>query len=39
MKRRVADQLKQMGCEASVEEFRTALSEIKAEHFADWSID
>lgn len=37
MKPRVADTLKQMGCEATVEEFRTALVETKAELFAGWS--
>lgn len=39
MKPRVADTLKSFGCEASVEEFRRVLAEVKAEHFADWSID
>ena len=39
MKKRVADSLREMGCGASVEEFRTVLAEVKAEHFADWSID
>lgn len=39
MKPRVADTLKQFGCEASVEEFRRVLAEVKAKHFADWSID
>ena len=27
------------GYEGTVEEFRTALAEVKAEHFAGWSID
>jgi hypothetical protein len=35
MKPRVANTLKEFGCEASVEEFRTALAEVKAEHYPD----
>lgn len=37
MKPRVADTLKGFGCEASVEDFRTALAEVKAEMFPGWS--
>lgn len=37
MKPRVADTLKSFGCEASVDEFRTALVEVKADLFPDWS--
>lgn len=37
MKPRVAETLKSFGCEASVEDFRTALTETKAELFPDWS--
>jgi hypothetical protein len=37
MKPRVADTLKSFGCGASVDEFRTALVEVKAELFPDWS--
>jgi hypothetical protein len=39
MRPRIADTLKSFGCEANVEDFRCVLAEIKAEHFADWSID
>lgn len=39
MKKRSADSLKEFGCTGAVEEFRSALSSVKAEHFADWSID
>ncbi len=39
MKKRIADSLKEFGFTGSVEDFRTALTEIKAEHFANWSID
>jgi hypothetical protein len=28
-----------MGYQGTVEEFRAALAEVKAEHFANWSID
>ena len=37
MRPRHADILKDFGCEASVEEFRTALAEIKAEHFPQFT--
>ena len=39
MKKRVADSLKELGFTGSVEEFRAALVAVKAEHFANWSID
>ena len=39
MKARFLDTLKTFGYEGAVEEFRTALIEVKAEHFAEWSID
>jgi hypothetical protein len=39
MRPRIADTLKEFGYTGTVENFRTALIEIKAEHFADWSID
>ena len=39
MKPRHADVLKEMGCTASVDDFRAALAEVKAERFGDWSID
>ena len=39
MKPRVADTLKESGYTGTVEEFRTALAEVKAGHFASWSID
>jgi hypothetical protein len=39
MKPRVADTLKSFGYEGTVEEFRTALAEVKAEHFGEWFID
>jgi hypothetical protein len=39
MKKRIADSLKEFGFAGTVEEFRAALIEIKAEHFAGWSID
>lgn len=38
-KPRVADQLKEMGCEASVEEFRRVLVDAKNELFPQFSID
>lgn len=37
MRPRVANTLKEFGCEASVEEFRQALVEAKAELYPDWS--
>src|SRR4051794_5547231 len=37
MKPRVANTLKEFGCEASVEEFRETLAAVKAELFPDWS--
>ena len=37
MKPRVANTLKEFGCEASVEDFRQALADVKAELFPDWS--
>lgn len=39
MKKRVADSLRELGCGASVEDFRRVLAEVKAESFPDWSID
>jgi len=39
MKKRVAETLKEMGCTATVEDFRRTLAEVKAEKFADWSTD
>jgi hypothetical protein len=39
MKARVADTLKNFGYSGPVEEFRAALTAIKADHFAGWSID
>jgi hypothetical protein len=39
MKKRVAETLKEMGCAADVETFRRTLAEVKAEKFAEWSID
>lgn len=39
MKKRVAESLKEMGCAASVEQFRRELAEVKAERFAEWSVD
>jgi hypothetical protein len=39
MRPRIADTLKSYGYEGSVEEFRTALAEVKAKHFAEWSMD
>ena len=37
MKPRVASSLKEFDCDATVEEFRQALTEVKAELFPDWS--
>lgn len=37
MKPRVANTLKEFGCEASVEEFRQILADLRAEMFPDWS--
>ncbi len=37
MRPRHADTLKSFGCEASVEEFRQTLADVKAEMFPDWS--
>jgi lipoate-protein ligase A len=39
MKKRITDSLKEFGYQGTIEDFRTALIEIKAEHFGDWSID
>jgi hypothetical protein len=39
MKKRIADTLKEFGYTGTVEDFRTALADIKAEHFPGWSID
>jgi hypothetical protein len=39
MKPRIADTLKSLGYEGAVEDFRADLIEVKAEHFAEWSID
>lgn len=39
MKTRVSDSLKNYGFTGTVEEFRKALAEAKAEHFPAWSID
>ena len=39
MKPRVADQLRQFGCQSDVEDFRRTLVEVKEVHFAEWSID
>ncbi len=39
MRPRIADTLKTMGYEGSVEEFRAALAEIKAEHYPQFTID
>lgn len=39
MKTRHADTLRTMGYQGTVEEFRRALAEVKAEKFAGWSID
>jgi hypothetical protein len=37
MKKRIADNLKEFGYEGTVDEFRTALAEVKAELFPGWS--
>jgi len=37
MRLRHADMLKDMGYEGTVEEFRAALTKIKAEHFVDFT--
>jgi hypothetical protein len=37
MKPRVAETLKGFGCEASVEEFRQTLTDVKAEHFPQFT--
>jgi hypothetical protein len=37
MKPRVADTLKEFGYTGTVEDFRTALTDVKAELFPDWS--
>lgn len=34
---RIADTLKEMGCTATVEEFRQAVAEIKAADYADYT--
>jgi hypothetical protein len=39
MKKRIADSLKEFGYTGTVEDFRIALAEVKAEHFHGWSID
>ena len=39
MKKRIAESLKEFGFTGTVEEFRIALAEVMAGHFADWSID
>jgi hypothetical protein len=37
MRPRIADQLKSFGCEATPEEFRSALADIKASDYADFT--
>ncbi len=37
MKPRIADQLKQMGYEGTVEDFRSTVAAVKAELYADWT--
>ncbi len=39
MRPRIAETLKELGFAGTVEDFRTALVEVKAEQFAGWSID
>ena len=39
MKPRVAAQLAEFGCSATVEQFRTALIEAKNEAFPEWGIE
>jgi len=39
MRPRIADTLKTMDYAGTVEEFGTALAEVKAEKFAAWSLD
>ncbi|QDV34885.1 hypothetical protein [Tautonia plasticadhaerens] len=37
MKKRVAEQLAEMGYTGTVEEFRRVLAEVKREKYADWT--
>ena len=37
MKKRIADSLIEFGCEVTVEEFRTAVVDVKAEHYAGFT--
>ena len=39
MKKRIADSLKEFGYQVTVDDFHTALTEVKAQWFGRWSID